>query len=84
MSPTRRRELGAGPDPAGLSRQLSLTASEARVALRLAEGLSYAEIAETLGVSYHTVHTHVKAIHVKAGVRTNGRLLALLRKMQED
>lgn len=76
--------MGARPDPAGLSGQLSLTPSETRVALRLAEGLSYAEIAETLGVSYHTVHTHVKAIHVKADVRTNGRLLALLRKVQED
>lgn len=64
--------------------RFSLTPAEARVVTGLLEGLSYAEIAERLGVSYHTVHTHVKAIHVKAGVRTNGRLLALLRRVQED
>ncbi len=67
-----------------VGRRLSLTPAEARVASALTEGLSYNEIAERLGLSYHTVHTHVKAIHIKAGVATNGRLLALLRKMEED
>jgi DNA-binding CsgD family transcriptional regulator len=71
-------------DALTVARRLSLTPAEARVAAALTEGLSYAEIAERLGVSYHTVHTHVKTIHVKAGVGTTGRLLALLRKMQED
>jgi DNA-binding CsgD family transcriptional regulator len=67
-----------------VGRRLSLTPAEARVAAALTDGLSYAEIAERLGSSYHTVHTHVKAIHVKAGVATNARFLALLRKMQEE
>jgi DNA-binding CsgD family transcriptional regulator len=48
----------------------------------LAEGLSYAEVAERIGVSYHTVHTHVKAIHEKAKVKSNGRLLALIRNIE--
>ena len=48
-----------------LRRRFSLTRSEANVALLITEGLTYAEIAQRLGVSYHTVHTHVKAIHAK-------------------
>jgi DNA-binding CsgD family transcriptional regulator len=31
-----------------------------------------------LGVSCHTVHTHIKAIHRKAHVSSNVRLLALI------
>ena len=70
--------------PDRLIRELELTPAEARVLAGLTEGLSYEEIAKSLGVSYHTVHTHVKAIHVKAGVSTNGRLLALLRRLETD
>jgi len=66
-----------------LRRRFSLTRSEAIIALLLTDGLSYGEIAEHLGVSYHTVHTHVKAIHEKARVKSNGRLLALILGMKE-
>lgn len=62
-----------------LRKRFGFTRTEAEVAGALVEGLSYSEIAEKLGVSYHTVHTHVKAIHQKAGVSTNGRLTALIR-----
>ena len=55
------------------------TKAEAAIALKLIEGLSYGEIAEKLSISYHTVHTHIKAIHAKAGVSTTGRLIALIR-----
>jgi DNA-binding CsgD family transcriptional regulator len=65
-----------------LRRRFSLTHAEANIALLLAEGLTYAEIAERLGVSYHTVHTHVKAVHSKARVSSNGRLLALIRNIE--
>jgi len=65
-----------------LRRRFSFTPSETTVALLIAEGLTYAEIAERLGVSYHTVHTHVKAIHTKARVSSNGRLQALLRRTE--
>jgi DNA-binding CsgD family transcriptional regulator len=71
-------------DPAAeLRRRFSFTRSEAEIALLLAHGLSYGEIAERLGVSYHTVNTHIKAIHQKAGVSTTGRLLALLYHARE-
>lgn len=62
-----------------LRERFAFTKTEAEVAVGLVEGLSYAEIAEKLGVSYHTVHTHIKAIHTKASVATTGELIALVR-----
>lgn len=77
------RGVGRGRPPVDLEerlcRRFSLTCREGTVAAALVEGLSYSEVAERLGISYHTVHTHVKAIHHKANVSSNGRLLALIR-----
>jgi len=53
---------------------------EGLVACALADGLTYQEIADGNRISYHTVHSHVKAIHRKAGVSSNTRLLALIRR----
>jgi DNA-binding CsgD family transcriptional regulator len=68
---------------ATLRERFELTRMEAVVACAIADGLTYGEIAERLAVSYHTVHSHVKAIHAKARVKTNGRLLALVRRLEE-
>lgn len=62
-----------------LRAQFGFTKTEAAVAIALVEGLSYAEIATRHGVSYHTAHTHIKAVHSKAGVATTGQLIALIR-----
>lgn len=51
---------------------------ETIVTALLADGFSYAEIAARCVVSYHTVHSHVKAIHDKTGVHSTARLLALI------
>jgi DNA-binding CsgD family transcriptional regulator len=67
-----------------LRERFALTRMEAVVASALGDGLTYAEIAARYGVSYHTVHSHVKAIHQKARVRSNGRLLALIRNMEGE
>jgi DNA-binding CsgD family transcriptional regulator len=66
---------------ARLRKRFGLTPAEARVAIILADGFSYAEIAERLSVSPHTVHTHIKEIHQKLGVHTNGRAAAVIRSM---
>ena len=58
--------------------RLGLTRMQSVVAAALADGLTYKEIAKRFGVSYHTVHSHVKAIHEKTGIGNNGRLLALI------
>jgi DNA-binding CsgD family transcriptional regulator len=62
-----------------LRERFGFTKTEAEVAVGLVEGLSYAGIARKLGVSYHTIHTHIKAIHTKAEVATTGQLIALVR-----
>ena len=59
---------------AELRRRFSFTRSESGIALLIADGLTYAEIAGRLGISYHTVHTHLKEIHQKLGsTRTAAR-----------
>jgi DNA-binding CsgD family transcriptional regulator len=65
-----------------LKRRFGLTTAETRVAIYVADGLSYAEIAEQLGISPHTVHTHVKEIHRKLEVHSNGRAGALIRDLE--
>jgi DNA-binding CsgD family transcriptional regulator len=65
-----------------LRSQFGLTAAESRVALAVSEGLSYAEIARRLSISTHTVHTHVKELHQKLGVHSNGRAAAIIRSLE--
>ena len=52
------------------------------MAALLTRGLAYSEIAEELGVSFNTVHTHANAIHKKVGVPTTGRLTALIHETE--
>lgn len=82
MSPKRDRPQAR--DGADLGARFGLTPAEVRIVRELAAGLTYAEIAARLGVSYHTVHTHIKAIHRKAGVRSNARFLALIAHMEKE
>jgi len=83
----RLRAAGQGTEPAAgssladaLRERFGLSRMETVVACALADGLTYEEIADRCGVSYHTVHSHVNAIHQKVGVSSNARLLALIRK----
>ena len=76
-----RTEAAAGSSLADALRgRFGLSRMEAVVACALADGLTYEEIADRCSVSYHTVHSHVNAIHQKVGVSSNTRLLALIRK----
>jgi DNA-binding CsgD family transcriptional regulator len=70
--------LGTSVVPLSTLERFGFTRMESVVARALADGLTYKEIAKRFNVSYHTVHSHVKAIHEKAGVGNNGRLLALI------
>jgi DNA-binding CsgD family transcriptional regulator len=47
----------------------TLTVRERQVLLLLAEGLTYAEIAQGLGVSIATVRNHARRIYLKMEVR---------------
>lgn len=54
-----------------VDRQISsLTEREVQILQRLAEGMSTAELAEALFISPHTVHSHVRSILSKLGVRS--------------
>jgi len=79
--PGQAGETSAGTDlAAALRSRFNLSRMEALVACSLADGLTYQEIADRNHISYHTVHSHVKAIHRKAGVSSNGKLLASIHR----
>jgi DNA-binding CsgD family transcriptional regulator len=62
--------------PAGQAR---LTPRQRQVLECLLAGQSEKELAHALGLSTHTAHDHVKAIHRALGVRSRGELLAQAR-----
>jgi DNA-binding CsgD family transcriptional regulator len=79
--PTGQGKVSPASSLAGALRErFGLSRMEAVVACALADGLTYEEIADRCCISYHTVHSHVNAIHQKVGVSSNTRLLALIRK----
>lgn len=51
-------------------RAWGLTRRESAVALQVIKGLSTVEVAESLGISRHTVQDHLKAVFTKTGVRS--------------
>jgi DNA-binding CsgD family transcriptional regulator len=79
--PGHRGEVSAGSSLAdALRERFGLSRMETVVACALSDGLTYEEIADRCCISYHTVHSHVNAIHQKVGVSSNARLLALIRR----
>jgi DNA-binding NarL/FixJ family response regulator len=56
----------------------SLTRRELEVAVAISRGLTYAEIASQLSISYHTVNSHVKAILAKTGLTSSRRLAVVV------
>jgi DNA-binding CsgD family transcriptional regulator/uncharacterized protein YhfF len=65
-------------DEALLSGIYSLTAAEARLAVRLASGASLTEVAETLGVTRNTVRSQLRAIFQKTSTSRQSELVVLL------
>lgn len=59
---------GSGADHAGPA----LTPRETTVLQQIAKGYTYEEISSTLGISVHTVTTHIKHIYRKLAVRSRG------------
>lgn len=58
--------------PADASQVSPLTPRENEVLQLIAKGLSYQRIADTLGMSPHTVTTHIKQIYRKLAVNSRG------------
>ncbi len=57
--------------------QSPLSPAEGRVLAQLLTGRSEKEVAEALGQSAHTTHTHVRAVFAKLGVQSRAELMAL-------
>jgi DNA-binding CsgD family transcriptional regulator len=71
-------ESASSPDPEVLRELFSLTPAEARVAVRLVQGQSAAEIADETGTSTETIRTHLKRILSKTGTKRQGELISLI------
>jgi DNA-binding CsgD family transcriptional regulator len=69
----------AGPPPEILQALFDLSPAEARVAARIAEGLSVNATAEALSVQSNTVRVQLKAIFSKTGTNRQAELVSLLR-----
>ncbi|MDR3718090.1 MAG: LuxR C-terminal-related transcriptional regulator [Bryobacteraceae bacterium] len=59
-------------------KRYALTSAETRVAVEVAEGCKPSEIAQRLGLSIHTVRSHLKRIFLKTGVHSQAGLVRAL------
>jgi len=66
-----------GAAQSGMARCFALTKAEAGVVDELLQVSSPAEVADRLGVSVHTIRTHIRRIYAKTGVRSHGQLIQL-------
>ena len=73
------RDLMQGPEIA--QHGLGLTAAEARLAAKLAQGLALGDAAADLGVSAHTARTQLKHIFAKTGARRQSELVSILTEL---
>lgn len=67
-----------------LQQRHGLTRAEARVAVRLADGMALREIARDLHVTIETVRTHLKRAYGKLGVRRQAELVRLVLALGAD
>ena len=72
--PAVERSLNRAGAPTGSGSGESLTKAEERVAQLVSEGYTNQSVASALGVSIHTVNTHLRAVFRKMGVRSRVQL----------
>lgn len=61
-----------------LRRMLSLSERQAEICLLILSDCSEAQIADGLGISCHTVHSHLERLYRKLAVKSRTELLVLL------
>jgi DNA-binding response OmpR family regulator len=84
----RRAAAASAPAPAGAAREpmsdadlrerFGLTERQISVARLMGEGYSTAEIAERLGIAYHTARNHADQVLQKLGIRSRAAIGAIL------
>ena len=62
----------SAPAPVAASPDTLLTERETEILRQVAKGMSFADIGDVLGISQHTVVTHVKKIYRKLAVHSRG------------
>lgn len=75
-------EPAAGAEPQLLRQLFNLTAAEACIALKLAQGLRLRDVAEANGVSYETVRSHLRSIFAKTETNRQAELVALVERLR--
>ena len=63
---------------ASIKKRLGLSKRELEISQLIVDGCTESQSAEELGISVHTVHTHVKHIYGKASVRDQRQLVVKL------
>jgi DNA-binding CsgD family transcriptional regulator len=61
-----------------LKRQISLSKRELQIAKRVFDDLNEEEIGRELGISRHTVHTHLERLYRKTGVNSRLQLVVFV------
>jgi len=59
-----------------ISESLELTQRESEMVLAVLADRSHSSIAQELGISSHTVHTHIRHVYDKLGVGSRAQLVA--------
>jgi DNA-binding CsgD family transcriptional regulator len=70
-----------GPDEQGLTAAFDLTATEARLAVRLLRGETLEDAAHALGIKISTARTHLAHVFLKTGTSRQSELMRLLLSM---
>lgn len=60
---------------------IQLSEREMQILTRISQGFSYGEIATQIGLSWHTVHTHIKKIYEKLSVHSRSEAVFEARQM---
>jgi DNA-binding NarL/FixJ family response regulator len=72
------------PHTPALPQSEALTEREHQILVMANKGCSYEEVARTLGISIHTVRTHVKRSYAKLQVNSKTQAIYELRRMGKD
>lgn len=80
MSPKIARKVIHEFQDESVGEQYILSLREKEIVKCIEEGLTYKEISYRLGVSHHTVHTHIKRIYEKLQAKNRAEALSKARK----
>jgi len=80
MSPKIARKIILEFQDEATGEQFLLTPREKEIVRRVEDGLTYKEIGEKLGISTHTVHTHIKNIYEKLQAKDRNDAIMKARK----